>query len=415
LQKRGYMKFQYTAVDPRGKKVKGVIDAASEENAIYHIRKQDLSPVSVKPYKEKANSFWEIEIMEPEVHQLKMKKKDLMQFADKMAIMLRAGVKMSMAMDVLIASEKNRRYKKIYRAILNDLYGGASLADSMRSFKAFPDVVTNMVASGEKNGNLDWAFSRIAETYEKEIALNGKISSAFTYPIFLIVLMIALFVVMSVVVLPRFANMYDTFDAELPGITKFMMNMSNFLINYGLILLAVILLVVAVFVMLLKTNKAFAASMAQLKLQIPVYGRLVMVSNTSSFSRITSALLASGIEVVESVRVGTTVVKNAYIRHKTEKCLEQVALGATLHSALGSLGIFEPLFISMVQIGEEASMLPDTFGKMADLYEEESNEATRKFTSVLEPTLTLCIGLGIAVMVVSIILPMFNMYSAILG
>ena len=409
------MKFQYTAVDPKGKKVRGVIDAASEENAIYHIRKQDLSPISVKHYKEKANSFWEIEIMEPEVHQLKMKKKDLMQFADKMAIMLRAGVKMSMAMDVLIASEKNRRYKKIYRAILNDLYGGASLADSMRTFKAFPDVVTNMVASGEKNGNLDWAFSRIAETYEKEIALNGKISSAFTYPIFLIVLMIALFVVMSVVVLPRFANMYDTFDAELPGITKFMMNMSNFLINYGLILLAVIALIVGVFVMLLKTNKGFAANMAQLKLQIPVYGRLVMVSNTSSFSRITSALLASGIEVVESVRVGTTVVKNAYIRHQTEKSLEQVALGATLHSALGSRGIFEPLFISMVQIGEEASMLPDTFQKMADLYEEESNEATRKFTSVLEPTLTLCIGLGIAVMVVSIILPMFNMYSAILG
>ena len=409
------MKFQYTAVDPQGKKVRGVIDAASEENAIYHIRKQDLSPVSVKPYKEKANSFWEIEIMEPEVHQLKMKKKDLMQFADKMAIMLKAGVKMSMAMDVLIASEKNRRYKKIYRAILTDLYSGASLADSMRTFKAFPDVVTNMVASGEKNGNLDWAFSRIAETYEKEIALNGKISSAFTYPIFLVALMIVLFVVMSVVVLPRFSNMYDTFDAELPGITQFMMAMSTFLIKYGLILLAVILLIIGVFVLLLKSNKSFAAGMAQMKLRIPVYGRLVMVSNTSSFSRIASALLASGIEVVESVRVGTTVIKNAYIRHQTEGCLDQVALGATLHSALGSLGIYEPLFISMVQIGEEASMLPDTFQKMADLYEEESNEATRKFTSVLEPTLTLCIGLGIAVMVVSIILPMFNMYSAILG
>jgi len=409
------MKFQYTAVDVDGKKIKGIVEADSEENAIYHIRKQDCSPISVKPYKEKANSFWEIEIMEPEVHQLKMKKKDLMQFADKMAIMLRAGVKLSMAMEVLINSEKNRRYKKIYRAILNDLYAGASLADTMRTFKAFPTYVVNMVASGEKNGQLDWAFTRIAESYEKEIALSGKISSAFTYPIFLIVLMIALFVVMSVLVLPRFAGMYDTFDAELPGITQAMLNLSGFMIKYGLILAVVIAIIIGIFILLLKTNKAFSSKMAQLMLKIPVYGRLVMVSNTSSFSRICSALLQTGVEVVESVRVGTTVIKNAYIRQRTDKSLDDVTLGASLHSALNSLGIYEPLFISMVQIGEEASMLPDTFQKMADMYEEESNEATRKFTAVLEPALTLCIGLMIALMVVSIILPMFNMYSAILG
>ena len=131
--------------------------------------------------------------MEPEVHKLKVKKKDLMQFADKMPIMLRAGVSLSMAMDVMVTSEKNRRNKKIYRAILTDLYGGASLADSMRTFAAFPDVVVNMVASGEKTGKLDWAFSRIAELYEKELAMSGKVSSAFTYPLFLVFLMIALF------------------------------------------------------------------------------------------------------------------------------------------------------------------------------------------------------------------------------
>ncbi len=138
------MKYRYVAFDPDGKKIKGVIDAENETAAIYHIRNQDLSPVSVTPYKEKAESFWEIEIMEPDVHKLKMKKKHLMQFADKMSIMLRAGVTLSMAMDVIVSSEKNRRYKKIYRAILTDLYGGASLADSMHTFAAFPEVVVNM-------------------------------------------------------------------------------------------------------------------------------------------------------------------------------------------------------------------------------------------------------------------------------
>jgi len=349
------------------------------------------------------------------VHKLKMKKKDLVQFADKMAIMLKANVKLSMAMEVLITSEKNRRYKKIYREILSDLYAGVSLADSMRAFEAFPDVVVNMVSSGEKNGRLDWAFGRIAEMYEKELALSGKISSAFTYPLFLIVLAVILFVVMTTVVLPKFSTMYDTFDAELPGITKFMMALSSFLLKYGIFVFAGVAIIAAVFVLLLKQNLAFKKKLAQLCLRIPAYGRVTMVSNTASFSRIASALLESGVEVVESIRIAASVIKNEYMRRSIEGCLENIELGNTVNSAFGQLGIFEPLFVSMIRIGEEGGVLPETFGKMADMYEAESDTATKKLTAVLEPILTMSIGLIIAIIVVSIILPMFNMYSAILA
>lgn len=409
------MKYSYVAFDPDGKKVKGVIDAENETAAIYHIRNQDLSPVSVAPYKEKAGSWKEIEIMEPDVHNLKMKKKDLMQFADKMSIMLRAGVTLSMAMDVIVNSEKNRRYKKIYRAILTDLYGGASLADSMRTFDAFPEVMVNMVTSGEQTGRLDWAFAKVSELYEKELSLSGKLSSAFAYPLFLIGLMIALFVVMTVVVLPKFSGMYETFGGELPGITKFVMSISTFLINYGWILIIVIGVLAAVFFALMKYSAKFKDSFAEFVLKIPVYGHLTMVSNTCSFSQIASALLQAGVEVVEAVRVAASVIKNKHIAVAVEGAMENVAQGSKLATALQKLNIFEPLFISMIQIGEEASMLPDTFQKMADLYEAESADATRKLTSILEPTLTLAIGLMIALLVVSIILPMFNMYSVILG
>ncbi|MBR5474374.1 MAG: type II secretion system F family protein [Lachnospiraceae bacterium] len=409
------MKFQYTAVDLNGKKIKGIVEAENEAAAIYQIRNDELSPISVKPYKEKAKNFWEIEIMEPEVHQLKMKKKDLMQFADKMAIMMRAGVNLSMAMDVMIASEKNRRYKKIYRSMLQDLYGGLSLADSMRTYKAFPESVVNMVASSEKNGQLDWAFTRVAEMYEKELALSGKLSSAFAYPAFLIVLAIALFIVMTVVVLPKFEDMYAMFEGELPALTKGVMAASDFLIKYG-IFIAIGLVVIGVLLALfLKVSQNFTKTISKLVLKIPVYGRLTMVSNTCSFSRVASALLQSGVEVVESVRIASTTIKNRYIRTCVESSLQDVSQGSTLYGALAKLNIFEPLFISMVQIGEEASMLPDTFQKMADLYEAETNESTRKLTSILEPTLTLVIGLVIAILVVSIILPMFNMYTTILG
>lgn len=409
------MKYSYVAFDPEGKKVKGVIEAENESGAIYHIRNQDLSPVSVAPYKEKASSWKEIEIMEPEVHDLKIKKKDLMQFADKMSIMLRAGVTLAMAMDVIVNSEKNRRYKKIYRAILTDLYGGSSLADSMRSFKAFPEVMVNMITSGEQTGKLDWAFAKVAELYEKELSLSGKISAAFTYPIFLIVLMIAMFIVMTVVVLPKFESMYDMFEGELPGITQFMMNMSDFLINWGWLLAIIIAAIAAAVVLLLKFNPKFKDELSSISLKIPVFGHLSMVSNTCSFSQIAAALLQAGVEVVDSIRIAASVIKNNHIASAVKGAMDDVAQGSKVHTAFQKLGIFEPLFISMVQIGEEASMLPDTFQKMADLYEAESSDATKKMTSILEPALTMGIGLVIAVMVVAIILPMFNMYTVILG
>lgn len=408
------MKYSYVAFDSDGKKIKGVVDAENEAAAIYYIRNQELSPVSVTPYKEKAKNFWEIEIMEPDVHKLKMKKKHLMQFADKMSIMLRAGVTLSMAMDVIVTSEKNRRYKKIYRAILTDLYGGASLADSMRTFDAFPEVVVNMVASGEKTGKLDWAFEKISILYEKELSLNGKLSSAFTYPAFLIFLMVALFVVMTTIVLPRFSAMYDSFGADLPAITKFMMALSSFMIHYGWLLLLLIVAAIAAFILCLKYVSGFRNKVSQIMLRIPVYGHLSMVSNTCNFSQIAAALLQAGVEVVDSVRIAASVIKNRHISSAVKESLESVEQGAQLHTALQKLNIFEPLFISMIMIGEEASMLPDTFQKMADLYEAESSEAARKLTSILEPLLTLIIGLVIAIMVVAIILPMFNMYSVIL-
>ena len=409
------MKYSYVAFDPEGKKVKGVIEAENESGAIYHIRNQDLSPVSVAPYKEKASSWKEIEIMEPEVHDLKIKKKDLMQFADKMSIMLRAGVTLAMAMDVIVNSEKNRRYKKIYRAILTDLYGGSSLADSMRSFKAFPEVMVNMITSGEQTGKLDWAFSKIAELFEKELALSGKISAAFTYPIFLVVLMVAMFIVMTVVVLPKFESMYDMFEGELPGITRVMMGMSDFLIKWGWLLVIIIAAAVAAFILIRKYSPKFNDSFDAFTLKLPVFGRLSMVSNTCSFSQIAAALLQAGVEVVDSIRIAASVIKNAHISNAVKGAMDDVSQGSKVNTAFQKLGIFEPLFISMVQIGEEASMLPDTFQKMADLYEAESSDATKKMTSILEPVLTMSIGLVIAVMVVAIILPMFNMYTVILG
>ena len=220
---------------------------------------------------------------------------------------------------------------------------------------------------------------------------------------------------MTTVVLPKFEDMYAMFDGQLPGITRFMIALSDFMLHYGWLVAIVIAVIVAAVIALLKFNAKFKDKVSELLLKIPVYGRLTMVSNTCSFSQICAALLQAGVEVVDSVRIAASVIKNKHISTAVEGAMDNVAQGSKLNTAMQKLNIFEPLFISMIQIGEEASMLPDTFQKMADLYEAESSDSTKKMTAILEPTLTLAIGLIIGIMVISIILPMFNMYSTILG
>ena len=228
-------------------------------------------------------------------------------------------------------------------------------------------------------------------------------------------LLVALFVVMTVVVLPKFSTMYQNFDAELPAITQFLLDVSNFLRAYGIYILGALIVVGLLLFILLKSSKGFGRAFSRMALKLPAYGRLTVVGNTSSFSRVAAALLQSGVEVVESVKVAATVVKNKYIRSSVERALGEVEQGSTINLALSKLHIFDTLFISMLQIGEESSMLPETFQKMADMYEQDSNEASKKLTALLEPIMTLAIGLMIALMVVAIILPMFNMYTVILG
>lgn len=409
------MKFRYIAYDSQGRKVKGILEAEGESQAVYLIRRQELSPTLVKPYKEKAASIWQMEIMEPDVHDLVIGKKALFQFAEKMSIMLHAGVSLSMAMDVMVSGEKNRRHQKIYRAVQADLYAGLSLSDSIRTFRAFPKVMVNMVSAGEETGHLDWAFDKTAQLYKNQLEYREKVATAAAYPAFLLVLWAAMFVGMTVFVLPRFSDMYARFDAELPALTRFMLSVSEFIQSHGWIILILLTLSLAAFVFSLAKSASFARKMAALELRIPVLGHLSLIGNTNSFTQVMSALLQTGVEVVDALQIAAAVMTNSHFSGAVCTAADEISHGAKVYHALQKCGVFEPLFLSMIHIAEESSMLPETFSKLADLYEKESIAELRRTTAILEPVLTLVVGLAIAIMVLAVVLPMFDMYSTILG
>lgn len=409
------MKYRYIAYDSSGRKVKGVVEAEKESQAVYFIRCQNLSPALVNPQKEKAASIWQVEIMEPDVHDLKIGKRALFQFAEKMSIMLHAGVSLAMALDVIVSEEKNRRQQKIFRALRADLYAGMSLSDSIRQFRAFPQEFVNMLSAGEGNGKLDWAFEQTAQLYQSQLEYREKVMAAMAYPAFLLLLWAAMFVGMSIFVLPRFSDMYARFDAQLPALTRFMLDISELLKDHGLLILLFLAASIGALLLLLMKNHRFRERMAALTLKIPVFGRLMLVDNTSRFTQITAALLHSGVEVVDALQITAAVLTNAYLSSVVCSAADAISRGARIHDALQKGGVFDPLLLSMIHIAEEASMVPETFAKLAELYRKESIHSLRKATAILEPVLTLIVGLVIAVMVLAVVLPMFRMYGTILG
>ena len=409
------MKYRYIAYDPSGRKTKGTVEAENESQAVYFVRCQDLSPALVKPQRETAPNIWQMEIMEPDVHNLKIGKKALFQFSEKMAIMLHAGVSLAMALDVIISGEKNHRYQKIFRAIRTDLYSGLTLSGSTRQFRAFPREFVSMISAGEGNGKLDWAFEQISQLYQSQLEYREKVTSAMAYPAFLLLLWAAMFVGMTAFVLPRFSDMYDRFNAQLPALTRFMMDASVLLKEYGLLMMFLAVVLLGAVVLLMAKNHSLRMKAAALALKLPVFGRLSLVGNTSRLTQVSAALLHSGVEVVDTLQIAASVLTNPYLSGAVSLAADEISRGASLYAALQKRNVFEPLLLSMVHIAEESSMVPETFAKLAALYRKESIHSLRKATAVLEPVLTLIVGLVIAVMVLAVVMPMFRMYGTILG
>lgn len=409
------MKYRYIAYDSSGRKVKGVIDAEKESQAVYYIRCQELSPVLVRPHKEKAASIWQLEIMEPDVHDFRIGKKDLFQFAEKMAIMLHSGVSLSMALDAIVSAEENRRHQKIFRAVQADLYAGTLLSNSIRQFKAFPREFVNMLSAGERNGKLDWAFEQTAQLYQNQLEYREKVITAMAYPAFLLILWAAMFVGMTTFVLPRFSDMYARFDAQLPALTRLMLNISDVFKAYGLLIVILAAALIGVFYLLMMRNHSFRERMSALVLRVPVLGRLSLLGNISRFTQVTSALLHSGVEVVDALQISAAALRNPYLSGIVRMAADEISRGAGIGDALQKSRVFDPLLLSMIHIAEQASMVPETFRKLAELYRKESITSLRRATAILEPVLTLIVGLVIAVMVLAVVLPMFRMYGTILG
>ncbi|MCL2182769.1 MAG: type II secretion system F family protein [Chitinispirillia bacterium] len=396
-------KFEYVGVS-EGKQVKGAIEAASKEDAGVQLRKKRIRVMTLK----KASIALTLPSMPAGI-----KLQDISRFTRQFAAMVSAGLPLVQCLDILGAQTENKSLAKAIKSVSGDIQGGNNLADAMGRFpKAFNTLYCNMVAAGEQSGNLDGVLNRLAEYQEKAEALRRKIKGAMTYPVIVLVVAVGAVVAMLGFVVPTFAQMFVDMGGELPLPTKIVMDLSNFLMAWWWALIGGTVTSLVIFLQYYKTEKG-RINVDKIKLKLPVFGDLERKSSVSRFSQTLSTLLSSGVSILEALHITAKTAGNKVLELGIMRTLEKIQGGLSIAEPLSETGVFPPMVIHMISVGEKTGDLSGMLKKVSEFYQEEVDAAVEALTSVIEPIMICILGVVIGGILIAMYLPMFDMVGMI--
>ena len=398
--------YGYEAVDAFGKVSKGNIEADSIELAKSKLKSQDLMVLKVK---EQSVFTKDINI---EIGGYPTAR-DLSVFSRQFVSMSRAGVSILECLKLLSEQTENKQLKNAVDGVRGNVEKGETLSESLKLFpKVFPELMVNMVAAGEASGSLDTALDRMGTQFEKTARIKAMVKKAMIYPIVVMIVALAVVVLMLTVVIPRYTAMFEELGTELPGITKGVMAMSDFLIaNWILILPIIIGIIVAIKVWSTTyTGKHF---FHKIKLVVPVLKNLEVKKNSSLMARTLSTLMASGVPMSEAVEMTANTMENVYFKEAVEKCHDDIIIGQPLSRPLEECGQFPPKVYHMARIGEESGSVEDMLSKTADYYDEEVEMAVQSLMAALEPMIIIVLALIVGTLIAACLAPMLTMYNAL--
>lgn len=397
-------KFKYRAMGSEGNKITGDYEAASKDEVIAMITSNGYYPLMVQQLEESTKIEFNLFS--------KVKTKDIAIFCRQLYTMLDAGVSINKALNIMSGQIENKLLKEAVKDIEERVKKGEMLSEAMKKHQEiFPKLLIAMVQSGEISGNLDTMMLRMSNHYEKENKINNKIKSAMIYPAVLSLVALAAIMFIMLYVMPTFIEMFESEGIDLPVTTKILLGMSGFLSNNILIILLACTAMVIAFTFYKKTEHGIY-TLSSLKLKLPIIGQLNKKIIVSRFTRTLSTLTASGVSLIQAIPVVGEVLGNKIAEDALLKIKEEVVKGSGLSGPIRECGIFPEMLSSMVTIGEETGQLDDILNKTADFYDEEVEQAIVTTTSLLEPILIVVMGIVIGFIVISVMLPMFDMYSA---
>lgn len=406
-EERGMESFSYKAVNTAGKDVKGSVEAESREEAARKIKEQGLVPVSIGK-----QGALDKDVNIPIFKGKKIPARDMSVFCRQFASILKAGVSVINALEMLAEQTENKKLKEAIVNTQSNVEKGENLSDSMRQNDAFPSILIDMVRAGEASGSLENSLTRMAIQFEKDAKMNGIVKKAMMYPIVLICVMIGVIIVMLTFVIPSFMTMFEDLDSELPVTTKAILAMSNSLKNYWYIYLIVVVGVVVGIQMYKRTDNG-RHNLDKLKLKIPVFGLLQTKSACASFARTMSTLLQAGMPMIDALEISASTMKNVLFYDGLEKVKNGVSLGLPLSNQLKATGLFPAMVVHMVSIGEETGNVEEMLTNSAVYYEEEVEIQTQTLTSLMEPIIIVMMAFVVVLLIMAIYQPMIQLYNTL--
>jgi type IV pilus assembly protein PilC len=403
--------YDYEALDAKGKRTKGRLEAASDTDVAATLRQQGVVPVRVT----EAGKGMQKELKIPGLGN-KVGLKDLAIFARQFATMASSGLSLLRSLAILEEQTQKPSLQKAIREIRRDIESGLSLSASMAKHdKIFPRLVIAMINAGETGGFLDSALDRVAVNLEKDANLRAKIKSAMTYPVIVVCFSLLMITGVLLFIVPIFQKMFAQMGGQLPLPTRIMVTTSHNLFWMGPLGIALTITGVTLFKRKLRADYAWRLKFDQFKLRMPVFGSLLTKIAISRFSRNLGTLLAVGVPIMQALDVVGGTTGNAVITEAMKDVAKSVRSGQPMSRALVDNPLFPAMVTQMMEVGEETGQISQMLYKVADFYDHEVETATESLTAAMEPIMVVVMGALIGVMVVCLYLPMFTIYQHIPG
>ncbi len=424
--------FQYAALDSKGEQTTGSVSAASEAEAIQKLRTQGLYPTQIteegkgkagkagKAAAAKGKGKAKSSAKKGQVGG-RIKPKSLMIFTRQLATLIDSGLPLLRSLTVLGKQEPNPVLRATVSALADSVQGGSTFSESLAQHpRIFNKLYVNMVKAGELGGVLEIVLNRLAEYQEKAQKLKNKIVSAMVYPVIVMFIAVAILIFLMIFIVPKFKEMFTETDSELPTISKVVFGMSEFFLARPFVVPNVVFVFIVFGIGIFLFNlwgrtKGGRKSIDTMKLKMPIFGDIQRKSAVSRFSRTLGTLVTSGVPILQALNITRDTAGNVVISSAIEKVHEAVKEGESIVTPLQASGVFPNMVISMVDVGEETGQLPEMLLKVADVYDDEVDNAVTALTSILEPIMIVILALVVGSVVFALFLPLIKMISTMGG
>lgn len=395
--------FSYKAKTKEGKKLKGKIESLTKRDAMEELRNMDLVVYEVEPMSSLLNK--EITLRKT------LKEKEFVVFLRQFATLLNAGILLVDSIELLAKQTTDSILTVALETLASDIQNGEALSVALaKQPKIFPDLLVHMVHSAEVSGRLEEVLDQMATYYEKQYRIKKKVETAMTYPLVVGALAVGITIFLLVFIVPIFSDMFASMGGELPAITKLVLNLSYFFKDYWILMVVAIMLLVVGSKQLLKQER-YAYSLDVLILRVPLIGMFFQKTLLARMTQTLSSLLNSSVPILDAIDVTRQVVGNRVVAKVLKVARKDVEQGESLAKAMDGHWFFPPLITQMIQVGESSGELDTMLRKVADIYDQELEEASDKLQSLIEPIMIVTLAIFVGFIVMAIVVPMFSMFE----